>query len=526
MDRIPLYLAAFCAALMHTPSKTTTPTNIYRVASWDLGFSSVVKSWRRTLSVGAQRVVSACRGLWVDHRQLVTASAVLLLCLVLAPDHLHAHAGVGAMLVAGHLNIDAMERDLLAKSGEAAALFEKTAKECQAYQEKDKDGKVTVQGRLFTDEEKKAVQVLLDEGLALKSKIASAKGDANLQAEIAKLTAGMTVETPKPGQPGRVVQSLGQQWAASPAGQFFFKKMHQGSRNWNSPVAELFDMRAATLTSDAASGGDLIVSDFRPGILPLLFKRLTVRDLLAPGRTDSNSISYMKETTFTNAAATVAEGTDKPQSTLIFDLVNDLVQKIAHWLPVTEEMLEDVSQIRSYIDARLRLGVDLTEEDQLLNGDGTPPNIRGILNRVGLTAAQARGADTNADAIFKEMMKVFNASFVMPDGHVINPANWQTTQLSKDANGQYYGSGPFAGPQAPTLWGLPVAVSPSIVANTALTGAFRSSAQIFDHGNLRVEASNSHSDFFIKNLVAIRAEERLALAVYRPAAFGTTTGLN
>ena len=123
-------------------------------------------------------------------------------------------------------------------------------------------------------------------------------------------------------------------------------------------------------------------------------------------------------------------------------------------------------------------------------------------------------------------MKVFNASFVMPDAHVINPANWQTIQLSKDANGQYYGSGPFAGAQAPTLWGLPVAVTPSIVANTALTGAFRSSAQIFDHGGMRVDVSNSHSDFFIKNLVAIRAERRLALAVYRPAAFGTTTGLN
>lgn len=424
------------------------------------------------------------------------------------------------------MNIDQLERDLLKKTGEAAALFEKTAKECQAYEEKNDKGEVTVKGRLMTDDEKKAIQQHIDEGTALKARIASAKGDANLSAEIERLTAGMVVRTDPGRAATRVAKSLGQQWNDSPAGQFFFKKLHQGSRNWNSPVAELVDVRAATLTSDAASGGDLIVTDTRPGILPLLFKRLTVRDLIAPGRTDSNSITYMKETTFTNAAATVAQGAAKPESTLIFDRVVDMVEKIAHWLPVTEEMLEDVSQIKSYIDARLRLGVELTEEDQLLNGDGTTPNISGILDRAGLTAAQARGADTNADAIFKETMKIFNASFVMPDGHVINPANWQTIQLAKDANGQYYGSGPFAGPQAPTLWGLPVAMSPSIVANTALTGAFRSAAQIFDHGNLRVEASNSHSDFFIKNLVAIRAEERLALAVYREAAFGTTTGLN
>lgn len=430
------------------------------------------------------------------------------------------------------MNIEQLNRDYLKAADEAAALFEKTGKECQAHQEKDADGKVTVQGRLMTPEERQAIKALADKATAIAAQIADAKSDAALGDAIRKMTGDLTGRGDDARASRAVKQthlkSLGQQFVESELGQFFQKKLQRGHRNWNTPVAELMiaQLRAATLTTDPASGGDLVVSDFRPGITPLTFKRLTVRDLLAPGSTDSNNISYMKETTFTNTAATVAEGAAKPESTLVFDLVNDLVQVIAHWLPVTEQMLEDVSQIRSYIDARLRLGVELTEEDQLLNGDGTPPNISGILDRVGLTAAQARGADSNIDAIFKEQMKIFNASFVMPDGHVINPANWQTIQLMKDNNGQYYGSGPFAGPQAPTLWGLPVAVSPSIAAGTALTGSFKSSAQIFDHGGLRVDVSNSHSDFFTKNLVAIRAEERLALAVYRPAAFGTSTGLN
>ena len=283
---------------------------------------------------------------------------------------------------------------------------------------------------------------------------------------------------------------------------------------------------AATLETDAASGGDLIVTQYRPGILPLRFKRLVVADLLASGTTDSNSITYMKETTFTNAAAPVAEGAPKPESTLIFDQVTDMVRKIAHWLPVTDEMLEDVAQIRSYIDARLRLGLAITEEDQLLNGSGTAPAIQGLRNRSGLTTATTRsGSQTNADAIFTAHMAIFNASFVMPTGTIMNPANWQTTQLSKDGNGQYYGSGPFAGPQAPTLWGLPVVVTPSITANEAFTGDFRTSAQVFRKGGVRVEASNSHSDFFVRNLTAIRAEERLALAVYRPAAFSKVLSL-
>jgi HK97 family phage major capsid protein len=251
-----------------------------------------------------------------------------------------------------------------------------------------------------------------------------------------------------------------------------------------------------------------------------------VADLIAPGTTDSTSIVYMKESSFTNAAATVAEGATKPESTLVFDQATDPVRKIAHWLPVTEEMLEDVSQIRSYIDARLRLGVELEEEDQLLNGDGTAPNISGILDRSGLTAAQARGADTNADAIFKQITTIATTVFVQPTGIVMNPANWQTVQLTKNAAGNYLGNGPWAPAQPAQLWGLPVAVTPSIAANLGLVGDFRGSAQVFRKGGLRVEASNSHSDFFVKNLVAIRAEERLALAVYREAAFGTVTGLN
>jgi len=421
------------------------------------------------------------------------------------------------------MNTSVLEAELRTKTDAAAALLAKTARECQAHEEKDGEGKVTATGRLMTDDERKAVQTIIDDANGIRAKLSAAKGDEALSAEIAKLTAGMT--RADADETTRVVRkTLGQQWNESAAGKFFAAKMHHGTRNWQSPAAELF---ATTLTEGAGSGGPLVIPQYQSGILELQFKVLTVRQLLASGTTNTNAIIYMAEKTFTNAAAAVAEGAAKPESTLVFEQKTDLVSKIAHWLPVTEEMLEDVSQIRSYIDARLRLGVDLTVEDQLLNGSGVAPNILGILARPGLTPTHLRvDPQTNADAIYVEMMKIFNASFIMPDGVVMNPANWQTSALAKDTTGRYLGGGPFQSTIVPTLWGLPVAVTPSIVANTALTGAFRSQAQVFAHGGMRVEASNSHQDFFIKNLVAIRAEERLALAVYRPAAFGTATGLN
>jgi len=282
------------------------------------------------------------------------------------------------------------------------------------------------------------------------------------------------------------------------------------------------------LVSEETVGPEPKISgpQYLPGILPLGFPRLVIADLLASGTTDSNAIVYMVETVFTNAANTVAEGAAKPESALVFASVTEAVRKIAHWLPVTEEMLEDVAAIRSYIDARLRLGVQLKEEDQLMNGDGVAPNLLGILARPGLATSIARGAaETNADVIFRQVMTIYAASFLMPDGVVMNPADWATTVLTKSKDGSYLTAGPFAPIQSPTLWGLPVAVTPAIVAASALVGAFQSAAQVFRKGGIRVEASNSHQDFFIKNLVAIRAEERLALAVYRPGAFGKVTGL-
>jgi HK97 family phage major capsid protein len=517
MDRIPFYLVALITAI------AATPLNIFDVHARNIGIGTA-EPWRKKTSGLATQVLSliarAVACLW-PHRQQIAVVAAMLCLMVFAPTT-HAHAGV-SLIVVGHLA--QLETDLKAKSAAAKELLEKTMRACADHVVTAATATTPeVKGRVMTVEEKAAVQALLDEAKGIKARIDGASNDAAMLAEINRLTAGMT-NTPANGrQAQQVLKSLGQQFIDDPNYQAFIKAGgHRSTHAWASPEVEL---HATTLSEAAGSAGPLVLPDYQPGIVPLLFKRLVVADLIAPGTTESNLISYMKETTFTNAAATVLEGGTKPESTLVFAAATSAVQKIAHWIPVTEEMLEDFAQTRSIIDARLRLGLDLVEEDQLLNGNGTPPNLLGLMNLAGLTTAQARGADTNADAIFKQITTISTTVFVMPDAFVINPANWQTIQLTKNAAGNYLGNGPWAPAQPATLWGLPGAVTPSIVANTALVGAFRSCAQIFRRGGVRVESSNSHASFFISNLVAIRAEERLALAAYRDAAFGKVTGLN
>ena len=377
--------------------------------------------------------------------------------------------------------------------------------------------------------ERSAIERAKAEAVDLKARLDQARSDQVAIAAIEDLTRGRQVNRPTHRAPAggwAAMMSggdLGAQFINSETFEWLQKTKHTRPQAWHSPSSEL---HATTLTSDSASGGDLIIADYQPGILALPTRRLVMADLFASAPTNSNAVAYMKETAYTNAANTVAEGTTKPESALVFDAESAPVRKIAHWVPVTDEMLEDVPALRGYINSRLRLGVQLEEDDQLLNGTTTLPDIVGILNRTGLAAAQARGTDTNADAIAKQIAAIATATELPPDGIVMHPTNWLTIQLTKDTNGQYYGQGPFAAPQRPTLWGLPVALTTAIAVNTALVGSFRGAAQLFRHGGIRVDVSNSHSDYFIKNLLAIRAEERLALAVYRPAAFGVVSGLN
>lgn len=394
----------------------------------------------------------------------------------------------------------------------------------------------TAEGRELTEDERTTVQTHLDEAKAIKARLDNLAGDDTFRAQMEQFKAESATRTASAVSDGETrgrqrLQSIGEQFVASDQYRANIRG-HARPRGWSSPTIELSGgMRAATLTTDAASGGDLVVPTYQAGITELRFERLTVSDLLAQGQTDSNAIIYMKETTATNAAATVAEGAIKPESTLIFDAVTDVVKKIATWLPVTDEMLDDVPQIRSYIDNRLKLFVEITEEAQLLNGDGLGTNLVGLRNRVGLQTDVVRNvpivspAENNMDAIHRMITQIMTTSFLMPDGIVMHPSNWQTIALSKDTSGQYLAAGPFNASQQYRLWGLPVVPTTAMTAGVALVGAYRTAAQVFRKGGIAVEATNSHSDFFTKNLMAIRAEERLALAVYRPAGFGEVTTL-
>jgi HK97 family phage major capsid protein len=280
---------------------------------------------------------------------------------------------------------------------------------------------------------------------------------------------------------------------------------------------------ALTTVADG-SAGDLIVPMRLPDIVTPAQRRLTMRDLISVGATDKNAIQYVKETGFTNNAATVSEtsGATKPQSDIQFDLVTSPVTTIAHWVLATRQILEDVPMLQSYIDGRLRYGLEYVEDNQILNGAGTGTDLNGIYTQATTFSQAASGlavmaSATDLDVLRAAILQAALANY-FPDGIVLNPVDWATIELTKDTTGRYIIGNPQDGAQ-PRLWRKPVVETTAMTAGRFLTGAFKMAAELFVRDDASVQISTEDSDNFRKNLVTILAEERAALAVSRPEAF-------
>lgn len=286
--------------------------------------------------------------------------------------------------------------------------------------------------------------------------------------------------------------------------------------------AERADITSGNTTVGAGrSAGTSLVPGARvPGIVAPPNRQFTIRDLLAPGTTSSNSVEYVRETGFTNNARPVTEGTTKPKSDLAFNLYTTPVRTIAHIFKASRQILDDAPALASYINARGTYGLKYVEEQQLLNGNGTGQNLNGILPQATAFDPAFNASDETAiDRLRLAILQVILAEYPA-SGFVLNPIDWARIELTKDKEGRYI-VGNAQSPIGPSLWGLPVVQTQAMAAGEFLTGAFNLGAQIFDRMGVEVLLSTENVDDFEKNMATIRIEERLALAVYRPAAFVT-----
>lgn len=271
------------------------------------------------------------------------------------------------------------------------------------------------------------------------------------------------------------------------------------------------------ITSAADSAGALIDSERETAIVGMPKRRMTIRQLLMPGRTNSNLVEYPRQKTRTNNARPVTEGGTKPESNYEYEKGEAAVRTIAHWTGVSRQAFDDAAQLASEINGELAYGLDFKEEDQLLNGDGVGENLSGLItNATAYTPAFTPTSNTRIDTLRLAILQASLAEY-SADAVVLNPVDWAHIELTKDTQGRYLLANPLS-LMGPVLWGRPVVDTQSMEVGDFLVGAFRMAAQIYDRMGVEISVSSEDRDNFIKNMLTVRAEKRLALAIKRPAA--------
>lgn len=317
------------------------------------------------------------------------------------------------------------------------------------------------------------------------------------------------------------VKSWGQRFVESEEYKSAEGNRDRQGRRFHAVVAST-ELEHKNITSVTGSGGSLVPVDRRvnnPALLPWM--QPSIRDLCAPGTTDSNAVSYPRMTGRTNNAATVAEGALKPQSDMAFEEVVAPVRVIAHYFLATRQIMDDAPALAATIDAEARAGLADQEDAQLLFGDGTGQNLLGLVPQASAFTRQwVVGGATPLDVLIQAIAQVEALNWKV-DGMVLNAVDWRRLQSIRDTQGRYIGNSPFEAEVAQRIWNTPVVATNRMPVGKFLIGPFRTQAQIFDRMGVEVVASSEDSDNFRRNLITLRAEERLAFTCRRPGSFVT-----
>jgi HK97 family phage major capsid protein len=367
--------------------------------------------------------------------------------------------------------------------------------EIKAFAQKAND-EISAHGKIL-DDTKGALDVLTKSGMELLDRLAA------VEQKMARRGGGEDEQ----------VKSIGEQFTDGDD----FKGLAEKGRG----IARMRLKAVTSITSSTTGTGGVGVAiqpTRVPGIITGPERPFTIRDLIMPGRTGSNAIEYVRESGFQNMAAPVAEGAAKPQSDLSYELITTTVKTIAHWFRASKQVLADIPLLQSYINGRAIYGLKYVEENQILAGDGTGQNLLGLIPQAtAFNNSLRKTGDTKIDTLRRAILQVRIAEY-RASAIALNPIDWADMELAKDTTGSYIWVNVQDGGQ-PRMWRLPVVDTNAVPSGGFLVGAFNIAAQVFDREDANVEVSTEDADNFTKNMVTIRAEERLALAVYRPQSF-------
>jgi len=392
--------------------------------------------------------------------------------------------------------------------------------------------------RNLTDDEHGQAMKFLGDAMQVRDEIKTDRRDDELKASLGQLLGDLQKGEPQP-QPQQAKGTLGERFLADPTWQAWRKQVaptgqFTTGRLGMSPAVMvgsfgLFKGRKDLISGvDSTSAGAFVVAD-QTGLYEAIGRFPTVlRDLISVRQTTSDVVEYVRQTAQVTQAAPTAEANvkevtgatgeisgEKPQGAMSFERVSETVKTIAVYVGATKRALADAAQIRGIIDQELREDLVDCLEDQLFNGNGVGENFTGLTNQAG-TLIQAFNTDI-LTTTRQALTTLLVTGRQIPTAWTFSPTDWETVELIQDNDGRYYWGGPLAqGP--PRMWGVPVVQSFHQTAGSAWLANWRK-AVLWDREQATITATDSHDDWFIRNMVAILAEMRAAFGLIRPSAF-------
>ncbi|MEP9402044.1 phage major capsid protein [Sphingomonas sp. VNH70] len=418
-----------------------------------------------------------------------------------------------------------------AKQAELAAVFAEAKTDSGYAFDKVTCLGADVKGAVAVSDKVQQMNAELDDLAKQAESLEGAEKAAAAHEEREKSRAGFRFPGGTTDSGGRTVKSLGELVAQSKSYQAWAKSGAAGGITLGFGDVVGTDMLAAAAAFETMGTKALMstlagvsVQNIRlPGFVEAAARPPQLIDILPTARTDGDSVRYIEETTRTHGAAMTAQGGTYGESTFVMTDKGSEVKKITDSVPVTDEQLEDVAFVESYINSRLTFGVRQKLDGQSLVGTGAGAELRGLKNVIGIQT-QARGADPVPDAFYRAMTKVRVGGRAVPTHHVMHPEDWQDVRLMRTTEGVYiWGSPSEAGPER--MWGLPVVQNDAEARGSGYVGSFLPAfVNLVERRGVDVQVGFAGTQF-TEGRRTIRADTRVALVWFRPAAFCAVTGL-
>lgn len=288
----------------------------------------------------------------------------------------------------------------------------------------------------------------------------------------------------------------------------------------NQPLGTLYaSVKALVTGASDTSGGALVPVDWQAQRYNEIGfgRKLSMLDIVTFETTDSDTIEFPRMTAATNNAAETAEGGTLPESAYTWEVVTVALQNIGHFLPVTKRVLADAGQLRSILTRLMTNGVRNRLDKQLIVGNGTAPNLRGIANTVGI-GTQAWSTDL-LTTLLKSIttLATQTGEEVQPTAFLMNYADYEALALSTDTENRFYFGGP-ASLGVARVWSTPVVTNNQVGAGTAYVGDWNRFF-CWQTGGIEVAVTDSDGTNFQKMIDTMRAAGRFGADVESPLAF-------